>query len=69
MATLKQKIEAEKWARAMLADNDVPAPDAVEYGCTCIRLLWREPKLFLRIDIDEDPDFDYEKQVYPDEAA
>lgn len=56
MATLKQKIEAEMRVRDMLADNGVPAPDEIEYGQTCIRCFWDEPKLVLVVDIDEPPE-------------
>jgi hypothetical protein len=55
MATLKQKIDAEMRVREMLADDGVPAPDEIEYGHTCIRCFWHEPKLVLVIDIDEPP--------------
>jgi hypothetical protein len=66
-ATLKQKVHAEQRIRQLLADNDLPAPDAVEYGHTCIRVFWHDPKTAVIIDIDEpppgwkyatDPDFD-----------
>ena len=60
MATLAEKIEAEKAARDMLADNDMPQPDEVEYGYTCIRLLWHEPKACLVVDIDDPPDDELE---------
>jgi hypothetical protein len=55
MATLQQKIDAEVRVREMLADDGVPAPDEIEYGHTCIRCFWHEPKLVLVIDIDEPP--------------
>jgi hypothetical protein len=53
MATLAQKKAAEAEARAMLEDHGLPQPDEVEYGYTCIRLIWHEEKLALVIDIDE----------------
>lgn len=55
MATLAQKIEAEYRMRELLDENDVPRPDAVEYGYTCIRLFWQESKTVVIIDIDEPP--------------
>jgi hypothetical protein len=55
MATLEQKIAAERDGRAMLEQGGLPPPDAVEYGCTCIRFLWEESKVVLVIDIDEPP--------------
>jgi hypothetical protein len=55
MATLKQKIEAETKMRELLNDNDLPQPDAIEYGYTCIRLFWHDTKSVMIIDIDEPP--------------
>lgn len=59
MATLEQKIEAERHAREMLEQGGLPQPDWIEYGYTCIRLLWTGPKVVLVVEIDEPPeDFD-----------
>ncbi|MGI8713370.1 MAG: hypothetical protein ACR2NR_09340 [Solirubrobacteraceae bacterium] len=55
MATLRQKIEAEDQMRALLRSEGMPEPDAVEYGHTCIRLFFEQPKTCVVIDIDEDP--------------
>ena len=57
VASLKQKIDAERTMRELLAQNGLPAPDEVEYGYGCIRLLFHEPKTAVVIDIDE-PDED-----------
>ena len=56
MATLAQKIETEKRMRDLLEEYGVPQPDYVEYGYTCIRLLYMESKLCVVIDIDEPPE-------------
>jgi hypothetical protein len=56
MATLQEKIQAEQSGRAMLEKDGLPPPDAVEYGHTCIRFFWNEPKVVLVIDIDEPPE-------------
>jgi hypothetical protein len=56
MATLKEKIAAEQRARAMLEDNGVAQPDSVEYGFTCIRLIWEKEKLALVVEIDPVPE-------------
>jgi hypothetical protein len=64
MATLSQKVAAEQTIREMVESGELPAPDRIEYGCTCIRAFWNEAKVCLRIDIDEDPDFDYGTQTY-----
>jgi hypothetical protein len=55
MATLAQKIRAEHKMRELLEENGLPAPDAVEYGYTCVRLFWRVPKTCLIIDMDKPP--------------
>lgn len=56
MATLAQKIETEKRMRDLLETGGLPQPDYVEYGYTCIRLIFEEPKLCVVIDIDEPPE-------------
>ena len=59
VATLKQKIAAERRIRALLEEEGLPEPDEVEYGYGCVRMLFHEPKTALVIDIDEvDPDDD-----------
>lgn len=55
MATLRQKIAAENETRAMLEDHGLPQPDEVEYGHTCIRLLWHEEQAMVIVQIDEPP--------------
>ena len=62
MATLRQKIAAERKVRELLATEDVPAPDRIEYGFTCIRLFWLEPKVVLVVDIDEFTENDPENE-------
>jgi hypothetical protein len=56
MATLAQKIEAEKRMRDLLEEGGLPQPDYVEYGYTCIRLFFMEPKLVVVVDIDDPED-------------
>lgn len=56
VATLGQKIAAECDGRAMLEQGGLPQPDAVEYGYTCIRFFWNDPKLMLVIEIDKPPE-------------
>jgi hypothetical protein len=56
MATLEQKMQAERDALEMLERHGLPEPDEVEYGFTCIWLRWREPKLALVVQIDPPPD-------------
>ena len=55
MATLREKIAAEQDGRVLLEQSGLPPPDHVEYGCTCIRFFWEEPKVVLVIEIDEPP--------------
>ena len=56
MATLKQKVAAERRMRELIESEGLPEPSRVEYGYTCIRLFWEESKLCLVIDIDEAPE-------------
>jgi hypothetical protein len=58
MATLKQKIEAERAIRELLKENGMPQPDAVEFGYTCIRLFWFDTKTCVVVDVDEEPEED-----------
>jgi hypothetical protein len=67
MATLAQKIEAEKRMRDLLEAAGLPQPDHVEYGFTCIRLFFTSVRQVVVIDIDE-PD-DPEVAVEPDVAS
>ncbi len=66
MATLREKIHCETKIRALLEESGLPEPDGVEYGHTCIRLFFEEPKVCLIIDIDEPPP-GYEEVVEGDE--
>jgi hypothetical protein len=61
MATLKEKIKVETQVRELLAQNGLPEPDGVEYGYTCIRLFFDDPKTVLIVDIDG-PDADEEDE-------
>jgi hypothetical protein len=56
MATLKQKIECEMKVREMLHDAEVPPPDHIEYGYSCIRVFWIDPRVVLVVDIDDFPE-------------
>jgi hypothetical protein len=56
MATLAQKINAEKRMRDLLEESDLPQPDYVEYGFTCIRLFFEQTKTVVVVDIDEPED-------------
>ena len=56
MATLAQKIRAEKRMRDLLEENDMPQPDHVEYGFGCIRLFFASTKTVVIVDIDDPGD-------------
>jgi hypothetical protein len=56
MATLREKIACERETKALLEREGLPPPDSVEYGYTCIRLFWNEPKVCVVVDIDDPPD-------------
>jgi hypothetical protein len=55
VATLSQKIAAERRIRTLLQNEGLPQPDEVEYGHTCIRLFWHDAKQVVVIQIDEPP--------------
>ncbi|HUA03468.1 MAG TPA: hypothetical protein VMB27_06155 [Solirubrobacteraceae bacterium] len=67
MASLAQKIQAEKRMRDLLADNGMPQPDHVEYGFGCIRLFFESTKTVVVVDID-DPAGDAEDAIEGDAA-
>ncbi len=56
MATLGEKIKVETQVRELLEQNGLPQPDSVEYGFTCIRLFFEDPKTVLIVDIDPPPE-------------
>jgi hypothetical protein len=56
MATLAQKIAAEKRVRDLLKEGGLPQPDRVEYGFTCIRLFFTQTKSVVVVDIDDPTD-------------
>lgn len=53
MATLAQKIKAEKRMRDLLEESGLPQPDYVEYGYTCVRFFFCDAKQVVIIDIDD----------------
>ena len=53
MAALRDKIAAERMVRQLLEREGIPAPNQIEYGHTCIRLIWAAQKVALVVDIDE----------------
>ncbi len=54
--TLEAKIEAEHRFRELLSSEGLPQPDEVEYGYTCVRFMFHEPKTCVVIDLDADSD-------------
>ena len=56
VATLEQKVNAERRMRELIESQGLPEPSRIEYGFTCIRLFWEESKVCLVIDIDEPPE-------------
>lgn len=58
MATLAQKIKAEKRLRDLLEASDLPQPDYVEYGFTCVRFFFSDAKQVVIIDIDDPASFE-----------
>jgi hypothetical protein len=56
MATLQRKIDVERRLRDMLAAEELPEPDRIEYCRTCVRAFWDEQKLVVVVDLDEAQD-------------
>jgi hypothetical protein len=52
--TLADKIRAEHEFREFLREYDLPQPDQVEYGFTCLRFFYHEPKACVIFDLDPD---------------
>ena len=55
MPPTSQHHAAERTFLALLEDNDLPRPDAVEYDEASVVFLWHEKKLVVVIDLDEEP--------------
>jgi hypothetical protein len=55
MPPTSQHLAAERSFRELLADNDLPPPDEVQYDEGSVVFLWRENKLAVVIDLDEPP--------------
>lgn len=55
MATLGELEEAERVMRALLDDNNLPAPDDVEYWAGSVCFKWHDTKTAVVIDVDEPP--------------
>jgi hypothetical protein len=53
VAPIDRKQRAERQVRTLLEDCGLPAPDEVEYGKTCVRFLWLDPKVALVVDLED----------------
>lgn len=54
MASKARKINAERRMRELLAQENLPQPDEVEYGFSCVRLFWHGAKAVVVVDVDDD---------------
>lgn len=52
--TSEEKLEAEHRFREFLREYDLPQPDEVEYGFTCLRFYYCESKTCVVFDLDPD---------------
>jgi hypothetical protein len=59
--TSEEKLEAEHRFREFLTTYNLPQPDEVEYGFTCLRFYYRETKTCVVFDLD--PDAEDEPEV------
>jgi hypothetical protein len=46
--------EAEQRFRELLEDNDLPAPDRVEYAGRSVEFYWDETRTVVVVDLDDD---------------
>jgi hypothetical protein len=46
-------MQAEAAFRRLIASNDLPEPDEVEYTRGSVYFLWNEPKLAVAVDLDD----------------
>jgi hypothetical protein len=58
MATIDQKQRAERRFLKLLEDAGLPAPDEVQYGHECIRLLWHDRKVAVVVELDDFDEID-----------
>jgi hypothetical protein len=52
--TPADKIRAEHRLREFLREYELPQPDEVEYGFTCVRFYYHEQKACIVFDLDPD---------------
>ena len=55
MATIEELLGAEHEMRKLVAENDLPQPDSVEYGDGTVWPRWHERKLVIALEVDEPP--------------
>jgi hypothetical protein len=55
MPPTSQHLAAERSFRELLADNDLPPPDEVEYDEASVVFIWHETKLMVVVDLDDAP--------------
>ena len=63
--TLADKLRAEDELREFLREHELPQPDEVEYGFTCVRFYYHEQKACVVFDLDPDADVDDDDACEP----
>jgi hypothetical protein len=58
MATIDKKQRAERKMLRLLEDAGLPAPDEVQYGENCVRLLWHDRKVAVVVELDDFDEID-----------
>jgi hypothetical protein len=66
MASTAKKLKAERRMRELLAEENLPQPDEVEYGLSCVRLFWHGTKVVVVVDVDEDGEIGRSRRVDED---
>jgi hypothetical protein len=58
MATIDKKQRAERRMLQLLEDAGLPAPDEVQYGESCVRLMWHDRKVAVVVELDDFDEID-----------
>jgi hypothetical protein len=64
--TLADKIKAEHTFREFLRVHELPQPDEVEYGLTCLRFFYNDQQACVVFDLDPDADAEADEDEFGD---
>ena len=64
--TLADKLRAEDELREFLREHELPQPDEVEYGLTCLRFFYNDQQTCVVFDLDPDADAEEDEDEFGD---